>query len=117
VQVLDMDASPGRLPGGVAFWQEAWNEIRRSRGEAIQAGFQEHVIVEEELITVLTKLVPAIRDHASRDMGFSIPLPAASGISGQVLFLRVLAIDDGFTVPDTELKVIRELDHIEQWRN
>ena len=99
-----------------SFWRLAWNEVRRSRGEAIQAGFQEQEIVEEQLIAILRKLLPGIREHALANNGFNLAIPDGNGIKGLVLFLRVCGIEEGFNVPGTELRVVRELSVIDQWR-
>jgi hypothetical protein len=98
------------------WWVYAWNEIRRSRGEAIQAGFQGHDIVNEQLIAVLTNLLPAIRTEASRSPEFAIPMPTTQALQGAVHFNRVLNVEDGFLVPESRLKLIDELGRFDQWR-
>lgn len=99
------------------FWQTAWNEVRRSRGEAIQAGFQEHEIVEEQLLVVLRKIVPQIREKALANEGFNLVIPATCEILGTFLFFKVCGIDEGFSVPTTDLRIVRQLDLIDQWRD
>jgi hypothetical protein len=98
------------------FWELAWNEVRRSRGEAIQAGFLEQEIVSEQLLKVLRGLLPQIRENASANEGFSLNLPSGNEIKGGFLFFKVCGIEEGFRAPETELKVIRELNVIDQWR-
>lgn len=99
------------------FCQLAWNEIRRSRGEAIQAGFQEQEIVEEQLLAVLKKLIPQIRERSMTDQGFALDIPAGHEIHGTFLFFRVCAIEEGFNVPGADLRVVHELRTIDQWRD
>ena len=53
-------AIDGRPVGGVDWWQLAWNEVRHSRGEAIQGGMHEHDIVEEQLTAQLGSLLGTI---------------------------------------------------------
>jgi len=47
---------------------------------------------------------------------FQIELPNGKPLQGQVRFYRVRSIEDGFLVPETLLKVISDLDTVEQWR-
>ncbi|MDR4485052.1 MAG: hypothetical protein R3B95_17910 [Nitrospirales bacterium] len=99
------------------FWQRAWDEIRRSRGEAIQTGVQEHEIVREQHLVILKKLLPQIREKASVDDYFSLAIPFRDEIKGAFFFRRVRGIEEGFCVPETEFKAIRELTFIDQWRD
>jgi hypothetical protein len=130
----DVDNSLGQKRASL-FWQRAWNEVRRSRGEAIQTGFQEQELVEQQLLVTLKKLMPDIREkilatdecvikrpsfvHFKNETAtaFRLPLPVDSGIKGHFLFLKVYGIEEGFSAPETELKVIRELNLIDQWRD
>lgn len=97
-------------------FRSAWNEVRRSRGEAIQAGVQAHEIITEELLGTLNKFLPDIRDKVSTDQIFTITIPDRYELHGPVIFLKVNGIEPGFRVPGSELKTIRELDEIDQWR-
>lgn len=101
----------------IPFWKRAWNEVRRSRGEAIQAGLEEHEIVEEELALILKEMIPDILKSAATAESFSLPIPAGKEIQGDILFLRIDAIEDGFTVPDTELRTILEFTAADRWRD
>jgi len=117
IEVLGMKfdgAAPVRGRG--EWWMYAWNEIRRSRGEAIQAGFQGQDIVNEQLIAVLTNLLPRIKADAAQSHEFVISMPATQALQGGVHFNRVLNIEDGFLVPEAQLRLIDELGHFDQWR-
>ena len=114
--LIDALALEARPVGGVEWWQMAWSEIRHSRGEAIQGGLHEHEIVEEQLIEILRAMSPQIQAQAALKPSFVIPLPATSGLHGNILFFKLLAIEEGFLVPGTELKLIHELNSVEQWR-
>jgi hypothetical protein len=99
-----------------AFWQRAWSEVRHSRGEAIQAGLEEHEIVDEQLLELARQMLPEIRMNASTGSGFRLPTPAGCELHGNLLFLPVLGIEEGFTVPTSELEVVLELREADQWR-
>jgi hypothetical protein len=98
------------------WWEYAWSEIGHTRGEAIQTGMQEHEIVDEQLFLILKELVQEIRGRAAEERIFELEIPAGKALSGAVRFYKVRSIEDGFLVPDTLLKVICDLDTIEQWR-
>jgi hypothetical protein len=115
VLALDEVGENGQL-ASPPWWQKAWNEIRISRGEAIQAGVQGHVVIEQRLIDLLNDLLPEIQRKAAEGAGFRIPIPVGRDLSGGFVFHRVLSTEDGFEVPDTELKVVRELNSINRWR-
>jgi len=118
LRVLEVDGdAPNNRNQKTPLWKLAWNEVRRSRGEAIQFGVQEQEIVEEQLLNILRKLVPQIRERAMTGGGFHLAIPPGSGITGDLLFLRVSGIEEGFRVPETDLKVVRELSMVDQWRD
>jgi hypothetical protein len=110
----DSDGAPGR--NGIPWWHSAWNEIRATRGDAIQAGRHGQELVDDELLVVLGGLLPLIRQKASQADGFSLPLPTGQTLRGAALFNRVSLVEDGFLAPDAELRVVRELNILEQWR-
>jgi hypothetical protein len=114
---VDFDAvAAGATPRRGSWWRYAWEEIRRSRGEAIQAGVQGQEIVEEQLMLSLNTVLPALRANAAQDRGFVFPIPLDHGLQGSVSFGKVFSIEDGFFPPDSELRVVREVDALEQWR-
>lgn len=98
------------------WWEYAWDEIGSARGEAIQTGKQEHEIIDEQLFAILGDLLPEIKDHARNETIFVLQIPPDKPLQGAVQFYRVLSIEEGFLAPDTFLKVIADLDAIEQWR-
>jgi len=111
------DGNNSPRPKWAPLWQLAWNEVRRSRGEAIQAGFHEQEVVEEQLLVILRRLVPEIREKALANAGFHQAIPASYDMKGDLLFFKVCDIEEGFSAPETELKVVRELNMIDQWRD
>lgn len=108
---FDVNDDSGAHPA--PWWQYAWNEIRRSRGEAIQAGFKGNDIIEEQLLVSLNDMLPDIRLKAADGVGFSLSIPP---LQGTALFNKISSIEGGFLVPEADLKVVRELNTIEQWR-
>jgi hypothetical protein len=97
------------------WWEYAWSEIGLTRGEAIQTGLQEHEIIDEQLFAILNDLLPEIRRHGAEPI-FEVEIPDGRDLTGSVRFYKVRSIEDGFLVPDTMLKVICDLDTVEQWR-
>lgn len=115
IGLADQDVNAGQK--GPPFWKLAWNEIRHSRSEAIQAGVQESEIIEEQLISLLTKQLSDVRSRAVDRTQFTIPIPPGNGIKGVLEFFRVQRIEEGFRVHDGDLKVVLPLTEIEQWRD
>jgi hypothetical protein len=76
----------------------------------------EHEVVDEQLFLILRDLLPDIRRAAETLDFFPIEIPPGKPLQGQVRFYRVRNIEEGFLVPDTLLKVISDLDTVEQWR-
>jgi hypothetical protein len=98
------------------WWQRAWDEIRVSRGEAIQAGLQEHELIDQQALEVVKGLLPEIRIRAKDIESFRLQTPPDSDLQGTFVFFKVLRIEEGFLAPDTEMKVVRDLNTLEQWR-
>ncbi|SRR6266545_936632 len=118
INVLGIAFDPGdpRAHKGIPWWQYAWREIQRARGEAIQMGLKEHEIIHEELQGFLKGLLPEIRSNAARADTFQLPIIAGRDVYGDFLFFKIVTIEDGYLAPDSELKCVREFSVIEQWR-
>jgi hypothetical protein len=118
VRVLGIDHETPDAPDRARrpWWQYAWAEIGRTRGEAIQTGMQEHQIIDEQLFEILNDLLPEIRRRALLHNVFEIEIPAGRSLRGAARFYKVQSIEDGFLVPETFLKTILDLDTVEQWR-
>jgi hypothetical protein len=65
---------------------------------------------------ILNDLLPEIRRRATTEPIFELEIPDGRGLTGTVRFYKVRSIEDGFLVPETMLKVICDLDTVEQWR-
>jgi hypothetical protein len=100
----------------IQFWRLAWNEIRRSRGDAIQAGFQEHDFLEEEILTILRGQVEKIRELARDVDSFALDLLADQTVSGTLRFSRVKRIEEGFLSPESWLKIRIAVGEFDRWR-
>lgn len=118
IKVLGIKHDPAVSSRGLSrpWWEYAWSEIARARGEAIQTGMQEHEIVDEQLFAILNDLLPEIQSSAQMQAVFQIEIPADKPLEGAVRFYKVRSIEEGFLVPDTILKTICDLNTIEQWR-
>lgn len=119
IKVLAINAEAPSFSGRQrrAWWEYAWDEIRRSRGAAIQTGMQEQEIIEEQLLHLLSELLPQILSRGPDESMFEIEMPEGRALQGLVRFFRVASIEDGFRVPESMLRVITPLDLIEQWRD
>lgn len=118
VNILGVDFDPGdsRAHKGIPWWQYAWREIQHARGEAIQTGLKEHEIIHEELQGFLNSSFAEIQSNAARADTFQLPIIAGRDVLGDFLFFKIVTIEDGYLVPESELKCVRELSAIEQWR-
>src|ERR1035438_7824889 len=66
IEALAIDSGADNPVGahGIPWWQRAWNEVRISRGEAIQAGVHGHEAIEDQALAILNGLLPEIRQKA-----------------------------------------------------
>lgn len=117
IRVLGLDFAPNEPAQRrrAAWWQFAWDEVRRARGEAIQTGFQEQQIVDEQVLAALRALDGDIRANVGQRT-FQLAIPPNQAIHGVFKFYRVLAIEEGFLAPPGELRMLCELSRIDQWR-
>jgi hypothetical protein len=87
-----------------------------TRGEAIQIGRQEHELVEQQALELLKSLLPEIREKSVGVEGFRLSIPSGNDLRGAFVFFKVLRIEDGFLAPETEIKFVRDLNTLEQWK-
>jgi hypothetical protein len=109
----DHDSKMAKAP---PFWRLAWDEIKRSRGHAIQAGYEESEIIAAELREILAKQLAQLAERAESGVSFEIPIPFETGIRGHFKFHRITAIEDGFRAPASATRQLLELDTFEPWR-
>lgn len=117
IKVLGLDFAPNEPAQRprAAWWQFAWDEVRRARGKAIQTGFQEQQIVDEQMLATLRALNGDIRANVGQRT-FQLAIPPTQAIHGVFKFYRVLAVEEGFLAPPGELRMLCELSRIDQWR-
>jgi hypothetical protein len=113
---IDHDTTATARTARRPWWEYAWTEIAHARGEAIQTGMQEHEIIDEQLFVILRDCLPDIRRRAAAEAIFELAIPDGRDLTGSVRLYKVRSIEESFLVPDTMLKVICDLDTIEQWR-
>lgn len=104
------------LPNQTPWWVAAWNEVTKSRGEAIQTGMQEHRIADARLLEFLNKRLPEIRREAESKDTFYLDNPSHDDLPRMIVFHKIVAIEEGFLAPDCNLRTICNLEEIEQWR-
>jgi hypothetical protein len=118
IDALALDAAVTQPTGRDTrpWWQRAWDEIRVTRGEAIQTGMQEHEIIEQQTLHLLRSMLPEIRSRAPGGEGFRLPIPDGGDLRGAFVFFKVLRIEEAYLAPDSEIKVVRDLSTLEQWK-
>jgi hypothetical protein len=120
IDVLGVDeilASSTRHAAGRKGWMYAWNEIARSRGEAIQTGMLEHGAIDQELVRVLCQSESlALLRSCAHSNSFVLDLTEQTGIVQQVRFHKVITTEVGYCVPEGQLKQVLEIDAVAQWR-
>jgi hypothetical protein len=77
---------------------------------------QEHEIVYEELFGILNEILPLVQSSGANREFFQLEIPTNKPLQGVVRFYKIRSTEEGFLVPDTMIKVICDLDTIEQWR-
>jgi hypothetical protein len=119
IQILGLDRPDTIVRGETPspWWQRAWLEVRRSRGEAIQGGFIEKELIDEQLLIILQKLSSQIKQRSTEKISFEVAIPSEFDIHGSFKFYPVVSIENGFHVPVTELKIIHDLKATDKWRD
>ncbi len=112
---IDFDHGDHRLSPKAAWWQYAWDEIRRSRGEAIHSGFQEQQNVDEELLIELQTLRSEMLSRLDCP-AFALPIPEDATVAGVFKFYRILSVEEGLQAPRSEMRVLFDLEGLDQWR-
>jgi hypothetical protein len=119
IQVLGIDpANEGIVVRGsrVPWWQMAWREIAHARGEAIQTGFQEQQIVDEQVIEILRSRQDEVTQGVQSGANFRIVVKGEHSLRGEIRLFRILSMEGGYEVPHQMVEAICELTELEQWR-
>ena len=90
------------------FVATAWNEIRMSRGEAIQFGTQEHSLVEEQKIEILKARISPIKNLLGGHNTLDFEIPDGYGVSGTINFREINYVDQVVSVHQSEIGRLRE---------
>jgi hypothetical protein len=100
------------------WWEYAWQEVKRSRGMAIQNGHDTQQVVEQVLLVGLRMKQLELSLNVTKDV-FTVGIPEQIheiSIGGQYRCFRIKSIEGGFRTPDRELRMITELTRIDLWR-
>lgn len=118
IDALAIDAAVAQPTGRDTrpWWQKAWDEIRVTRGEAIQTGRQEHELVEQQVLELMNYLLPDIRAKSVGVESFRLDIPLGYDLRGALVFFKVLRIEAGFLAPEAEITIVRDLNTLEQWK-
>lgn len=98
------------------WWQYAWKEIQRSRGEAISEGSSRQEYIDNKINDILNELRAVIGNKCGCENNFDIEIPSNEELDGRLRFFKIISIEDGFLAPDMALKRICNLSEFEQWR-
>jgi hypothetical protein len=102
--------------GDIKIWANAWREVRQSRGEAIQAGVQEHARLVELYVNVLRASIHRMSDADLQSKEFALEFSGEGGLHGKIHFLKVEGVEDGYRVPEEELRQLLDIDEALKWR-
>lgn len=104
-------------PDGTQWWWGAWLEIRRSRGEAVNAGIQMQEIVTETLLAILAENAAVIQAGIERDLErYEFVIPDDRGIAGTVSFRRISRIEFGYRAPAATMQKLISVERAYEWR-
>ncbi len=98
------------------WWQYAWKEIRRSKGEAISEGRFAQDLLHENSLDILNSLLEEIYEKSKKETDFLIDIPKGRELKGRFRFCRIVDIEWGFRAPDSAFREINDLREFEQWR-
>lgn len=117
IEVLGLDHSTdsGLRGSRKEWWKYAWEEIRRSRGEAIQEGTLRQEIIRDQVLNILREMLQQIRQQAVECDEFAIEIPPQRGLKVVAYFNKVYSVEQGFRVPDGMFEKILERHRTEKW--
>jgi hypothetical protein len=121
IDVLDMErasATPAAdRPRTVGSWSSiAWDEVRRSRGLAIQFGMQEQEIIGEEVEDFVLSMLTELELQLNSGEPFREAIPSGNSLDGSISFFPILSVETNFLVPDTLLGSLLGMSEVEEWR-
>lgn len=97
--------------------RQAWNEVRRSRGEAILHGLAEQEILEEFQLDLLNNNLKSVEEqrHKNKDF-FSIYTKISATMNAGFSFHRIESISSGYFLQDNENIKRIDPEESELWR-
>lgn len=113
---LDHPAGTPERIKKLPWWRSAWSEVTKTRGEAIQLGMHEHRAADDRLVELLKARIEEIRQAAGGNESFTITVPDDGELDGMIIFHKIEAVEEGFLAPICDLRMICDLEEIEQWR-
>jgi len=121
IDVLDMESRTPRTDGvrkpGAGSWSlRAWEEVRASRGLAIQFGMQEQEIIGDEVDRVILSILAELEPQVIEGEPFRVAIPSDHSLEGSISFFPIRAVETGFCVPDSVLKTLLRVSEVEEWR-
>jgi len=118
IEALEIDPTFTQMTGKDIrpWWERAWDESRVSRGEASQFGREENKLIEQRKLEILRSMLTEIQKKAIDCQNFKLISPLGADICGEFVFLKVLRIEAGFSAPDTAIRIVHNLNALEQWR-
>jgi hypothetical protein len=104
-------------PRTVGSWSSiAWDEVRRSRGLAIQFGMQEQEIIGEEVEDFVLSMLTELELQLNSGEPFREAIPSGNSLDGSISFFPILSVETNFLVPDTLLGSLLGMSEVEEWR-
>jgi len=101
---------------GIEWCKRAWDDVRRSRGEAIQDGRIAHDEMETELACVLNHDIENLKKQLQNNESIKYKIPTWSKLVGDLHLYRITNIQDGYRVDSNELYKYRNPKDIQRWR-
>jgi hypothetical protein len=101
---------------GIEWCKRAWDDVRRSRGEAIQDGRIAHEEMETELAYVLNQDIENLKKHLQSNESIKYKIPTWSKHVGDLHLYQITNIQDGYRVDSNELYKFHNSKDIQRWR-
>jgi len=101
---------------GIEWCKRAWDDVRRSRGEAIQDGRIAHDEMETELAYVLNHDIENLKKQLQNNESIKYKIPTWSKLVGDLHLYQITNIQDGYRVDSNELYKYHNSKDIQRWR-
>ena len=117
IEVLGLNSSTDPYFRGrrKEWWEYAWEEIRRSRGEAIREGALQQEIIRDQVLNILSDMLQPIRQQTVESDEFAVEIPPERGLKVAVFFNKVYSVEQGYRIPESMFERLLERHRTEQW--